>query len=122
MDKRVRKAFSFIGCALVFCLSYQAVLACQVDEFYLTKKGGLAASTPEELSRAIDYQAKGNQKKLAYMVKDGRVVKLRENIKVRVLERSFEHGMLKIKLSERESPFWVKDGTLKQVTHELHDR
>ena len=46
--------------ALIVISAYQSALACQVDEFYLTKDGALAASTPETLNAAIRLKEEGN--------------------------------------------------------------
>ncbi len=93
---------------------HQAASPCQVDEFYLTTDGSLAASTPENLSEASNYQGKGDQKKLAAMMKEGMAMRLKGNIKVQALERSVEYRMLKIKFLDQETPIWVKDGSLKR--------
>jgi hypothetical protein len=37
------------------------------------------------------------------------------NLKVQVLERSFEFNMLKITFPDGKDPYWVKDGPLKQI-------
>jgi hypothetical protein len=108
-------SFYFIVCAVVLFSFHCAASACQVDEFYFTKEGHLAASTPGNLSEAINYQEKGNQEKLAYMMKSGTVVRLKEKIKVQALERSVEQRILKIKFSDNDTPYWVREGSLKQI-------
>jgi hypothetical protein len=115
MDKLSKMALYFIVCAPVLFSLHPAVRACQVDEFYLTTEGPLAASTPENLSEASTHQEKGDQDKLAVMMKSGMVMKLKENIKVQVLERSFERRMLKFKFLDQGTPYWVKDGSLKKI-------
>lgn len=115
MDNISKMTFYSIVCAMVLFLLHQAASACQVDEFYLTTEGSLAASTPENLSKASNYQEKGDQNKLATMMKDRMVTRLKGNIKVQALERSFEHRMLKIKFLDQGTPVWVKDGSLKQI-------
>jgi hypothetical protein len=94
---------------------HQTASACQVDEFYLTTEGSLAASTPENLNEASNCQEKGDQNKLASMIEDGMVIRLKENVKVQALERSFEHRMLKIKFLDHGASIWVRDGSLKQI-------
>ena len=94
---------------------YQSALACQVDDFYLTKEGTLAASSPGMLNEAVRLEEGGNKEKLGELMKSGALLQLAANIKVQVLERSFEFKMLKIKFSDRENPYWVKDGSLKQI-------
>ena len=49
------------------------------------------------------------------MIDAGMVIRLKGNIKVQALERSFEHRMLKIKFLDQGTPIWVKDGSLKQI-------
>lgn len=94
---------------------HQASTACQVDEFYLTTEGSLAASSPEDLNKAGNFLEKDDQQKLASMIDAGTVIRLKGNIKVQALERSFEHRMLKIKFLDQGTPIWVKDGSLKQI-------
>lgn len=89
--------------------------ACQVDEFYLTKDDTLAASTSEVLLAAIKFQDEGNKGNLADLIKSGTVLRLNNNIKVQVLERSIEFKTLKIKLPDGKELYWVKDGSLKQI-------
>jgi len=115
MNRMAKKTFYFIICAMVLLSLHQAASACQVDEFYLTTESSLAASTPENLNEASNFQEKGDQKKLASMIENGMVIRLKGNIKVQALERSFEHRMLKIKFLDHGTPIWVKDGSLKQI-------
>ena len=92
MDKISKMIFYFIVCAVVLFSLHKAASACQVDEFYLTTEGSLAASTPETLNEAGNLQEKGDQKRLSDMIDDGMVIRLKGNIKVQALERSFEQG------------------------------
>jgi len=46
---------------------------------------------------------------------NGSVLRLKGDIKVRVLERSVEFKTLKIKYMDEGNIYWVKDGSLKQV-------
>lgn len=103
-----------VFCVVVISL-YQSALPCQVDDFYLTKDGTLAASSPEMLNEAVRLEEEGNNGKLGDLMKSGAVLQLAADIKVKVLERSFEFKMLKIKLPDRKDPYWVKDGSLKQI-------
>jgi hypothetical protein len=107
-----------VACALMLALFSQDAPACQVDEFYLTKSGYLGATTNETLAEAVKYAEAGRQDKLSALEKSGLVVKLRENDKVQVLERSVEWRTLEIKFMNGQGPYWVKDGSLKPV--ELH--
>ena len=100
---------------VVLISAYQPTLACQVDDFYLTKEGALASSSPEGLNEAIRLQEEGNKEKLGDLVKSGTVLQLAANVKVQVLERSFEFKMLKVLSPDRREPYWVKDGSLKQM-------
>jgi hypothetical protein len=95
----------FVVCAVIVISVYQSASACQVDEFYLTKEGALAASTPETLNSAIKFEAEGNKEKLADLMKTGTVLRLTDNSKVQVLERSFEFNMLKMKFSDGRDPY-----------------
>ncbi len=115
MHKMSKMVFYFTVCAMLLFSLHRAAWACQVDEFYLTTDGSLAASTPENLSEASNYQGRGDEKKLADMIKGGIVMQLKGNIKVQALERSVEYRMLKIKFLDQGTPFWVKDGSLKRI-------
>jgi hypothetical protein len=86
-----------------------------VDEFYHTKESALAASTQEVLNAATTFEEQGNKEKLAALIKSGAVLRLTDNIKVRVLERSVEFKSLKIKFTDGRGLYWVKDGSLKQI-------
>ncbi len=115
IDKIAKVLFYLMVSAIGLLSIYRSSPACQVDEFYFTKAGYLAAPTPDRLNEAASYLEKNNQEELLSMTKDGTVVELKENIKVRVLERSFEHEMLKIEFPGDETPYWVKDGALKPI-------
>jgi hypothetical protein len=114
--KRTIKTVMFFAAFVVMAVSvYEFASACQVDEFYHTKEGALAASTPEILNAAIKFEGEDSKVKLADLMKSGTVVRLAENVKVQVLERSFEFKALKITFPEARDPYWVTDGSLKQI-------
>jgi len=116
MSKKIsRTIVYFVFCAATVMPAFQTASACQVDEFYLTKEGALAASTPETLLTAIKFEEDGNKEKLADLVKRGMVLRLTNNVKVQVLERSVEFKTLKIKFPDEIASYWVKDGSLKQI-------
>ncbi len=108
-------SFCFIAAVTALFSLAQVVTACQVDDFYLTKDGHIAGSTPETLKEAVNYQAKGSQEKLAGMINKGVVVRLQNNIKVQAVERSFDPPMIRIKFPDNETPFWVMEGSLKRI-------
>ncbi len=110
-----KMTFYFTVCAIVLFSLHNAAWACRVDEFYLTTEGSLGASTPQNLNEAMNYQGKADQKKLAAMIKGGTAIQLKGGIKVQALERSVEYKMIKIKFLDQETPFWVKDGSLKRI-------
>lgn len=85
MNKMTKAIISVVVFAVILISAYQSVLACQVDDFYLTKDGALAASTPETLNAAIRLEEEGNKEKFEYLVKNGTVLQLKDNIKVQVL-------------------------------------
>jgi hypothetical protein len=114
--KRISKISTcLVACTLMLVLFSLDALACQVDEFYLTKEGYLAATTNETLAEAVKYAKAGRQDRLSALEKSGLVVKLREDDKVRVLERSIEWQTLEIRFMNGKGPYWVKDGSLKPV-------
>lgn len=114
--KRITKPISLaVVCTMLVVSVYQPVSACQVDVFYNTKDGALAASTPETLNAAIKLEEQDNTEKLAVLMKSGTVIRLTGNTRVEVLERSIEFRMLKIMFSDRKPPYWVKDGSLTQI-------
>ncbi len=113
---RITKTIIFmVVCAVMVISVHQSASACQVDEFYNTKEGALAASTQEALNAATRFEKEGNKEKLAGLMKSGAVLRLTDNIKVQVLERSVEFKTLKIKFPDGRDPYWVKDGSLKQI-------
>jgi hypothetical protein len=105
----------FVVCAVMAISGYQSASACQVDEFYHTKESALAASTQEVLNAATTFEEQGSKEKLAALIKSGAVLRLTDNVKVQVLERSVEFKSLKIKFPDGRGPYWVKDGSLKQI-------
>ena len=115
MNRTTKTIIFSVVCAAMVISVYPFASACQVDEFYHTMEGALAASTPETLNAAIKFQEEGNKEKLADLMKSGTVLRLTENIKVQVLERSFEFKTLKITFPDGKDPYWVKDGSLKQM-------
>ncbi len=115
MDKKTKSIIFVAMCGVLLVISlFSAVYACQVDDFYLMKEDNLAAATPEALNDALA-SAQGNQGKLTELLQNGTLLKLKEGVKVQVLERSFEWKMLKIKLPDGDATYWVKDGSLKQI-------
>jgi len=110
-------ALAFLLFGLLLTSVHRSALACQVDELYLTKEGPLAAATPQTLNEAIKYEEGGDKDKIAGLLglDNGTVLRLKGDIKVQVLERSFEFKTLKIKFSDRADLYWVKDGSLKQI-------
>jgi hypothetical protein len=111
----MKKIIAIVVSAVTMFLVTQPALTCQVDEFYNTKEGALAASTPETLNTAIQLQEQGNKDKLASLMTSGTVLLLPENVKVQVLERSFEFKLLRIKLPNERYSYWVREGSLKQI-------
>ena len=107
------KALFLTACVLVF--SAQAAMACQVDEFYLVKKGALAAPSPEGLKKAAAYEKAGQTDRLEGLIKSGQAIRLKEDTKVRVLERSFGLMMIEVQLPGSKTPFWVNDGAVGPV-------
>jgi len=115
MSKKTMMVVCTATCTMWLVLSLlSAVYACQVDDFYFTKEGGLAAVTPQELNDVLAATA-DNQAKLTDLLKAGTVVKLKEGVKVQVLERSVEWKMLKIKFPDGNATYWVKDGSLSPI-------
>jgi len=118
MNRVSKISACIVGSILTLVLFNLDARACQVDEFYLTKEGFLAATTNEGLAEAIKYAEAGGLNKLSELEKSGTVVKLKEGDKVQVLERSVEWQTLEIKFMNGQGPYWVKDGSLKRV--EVH--
>ena len=115
MNRVTRTIILSLVCTAMVISVHQYASACQVDEFYLTKDGALAASSQETLNAAIKFEEEGNQEKLEGLIKSGTALRLTDNIKVQVLERSVEFKTLKIKLPDGKETYWVKDGSLKQI-------
>ena len=114
MCKRTKMVVCEAACTVWLVLSLlSAVYACQVDDFYLTKEGNLAAVTPQALNDVLAL-APDNQKLVDFM-KKGTVLKLKDGVKVQVLERSVEWNMLKIQFPDGHKTYWVKDGSLKPI-------
>ncbi len=99
---------------LILISLFSSVFACQVDDFLLTREGNLAATTPEALNDALT-KFQGDQAKLNDLLQKGIILKLKDGVKVQVLERSVEWKMLKIQLPDEKGTYWVKDGALKPV-------
>jgi hypothetical protein len=116
ISRTINSIIFIVVCTLSAILAYHSASACQVDEFYLTKDGALAASTPENLNAAVKFEEEGNRENLSGLMKSGAAQRLTDNIKVQVLERSVEFKMLKIKLPDGKEAYWVKDGSLKQIS------
>ncbi len=115
MSKKVKLVVRVATRVMLIVISlYSSVFACQVDDFLLTREDNLAAVTPEALNDALASQAI-NHAKLTDLLQKGTVLKLKEGVKVQVLERSVEWKMLKIKLPDEKATYWVKDGALKQI-------
>ncbi len=115
MGKKVKLVIRVATWILLIVISlYSSVFACQVDDFLLTKEGNLAATTPEALNDALN-KAQGDQARLSDLLQKRIILKLKEGVKVQVLERSVEWKMLKIQLPDEKGTYWVKDGALKQI-------
>jgi hypothetical protein len=115
MRKIMKNALCTATCTAWLVLSLlSAGYACQVDDFYLTKEGSLAAVTPQELNALLASTA-DNQAKLADLLKAGTVLKLKKGVKVQVLERSVTWKMLKIKFIDGDATYWVKDESLSPI-------
>ena len=114
MNRTLKMIFAFAICVLILGSVHQAASACQVDEFFRTKEGALAAATPEILNEAIKDED-GNKEKLAGLLGNGSVLRLKGDVKVQVLERSVESKTLKMKFLDKDNSYWVKDGSLKRI-------
>lgn len=115
MKNKLKKTLGFVICALILISVHQAASACQVDDYYNTKEGSLAAATPEILNEAGKYEEDGNKEKLAGLLHNGNVLRLKGDVKVQVLERSVVFKMLKIKYLDEGHIYWVRDGSLSQI-------
>lgn len=115
MGKKVKLVVRVATWVLLIVISLCSyVFACQVDDFLLTREGNLAAQTPEALNDALT-KAQGDQARLTDFLEKGIILKLKDGVKVQVLERSVEWKMLKIQLPDGKATYWVKDGALKQI-------
>jgi hypothetical protein len=72
----IKTVFCFVIYAVMVISASQSASACQVDDFYLTKGGALAAFTQETLNAAIRFQEEGNKEKLADFITSGTVLRL----------------------------------------------
>jgi hypothetical protein len=115
MSKISTIRFYIILSCMTLLLLHRAASGCQVDEFYLTNEGHLAGSTQDNLTEAITYQGKNDQQHLAIMIRNGEAIRLKDNVKVQALERSFEQQMIKIKFPDSETPLWVREDSLKRI-------
>jgi hypothetical protein len=115
MNSITKTAIFFLVCAAMVILAHQSASACEVNDFYNTKEGTLAAFTQEALTAATRFQEEGNKEKLADLMKSGTVVRLTGDVKVQVVERSVVFKTLKIKIPDEKEPYWVKDGSLTPI-------
>ncbi len=60
----------------------------------------------------------GNGEELGALINDGRVIRLKENTEVRVIERWFELKMFEIKFPDMKTHDWVIDGSLASIKKE----
>jgi len=104
----------FVVVQLFLSAFWHGAYAWQVEECFLTRNGFLAGSTPDNLNKGIEYE-KVDRAKLDALINDGRVIRLKENIEVRVVERSVEFKMLEVKLPDRETPYWVIEGSISPI-------
>ncbi len=115
MGKKVKLVAHVATWVMIIVIAlYSSVFACQVDDVLLTQEGSLAATTPEALNDALT-KFQGDQAKLNDLLQKGIILKLKDSVKVQVLERSVEWKMLKIQLPDGKAAYWVKDGALKQI-------
>ena len=115
MNRISRICISLAVCVLVLLALNALAFACQVDEFYLTKEGGLAAVSNETLAEASADADRGRNDRLSAMVASRQVLKLKGEEKVQVLERSLDWKTLKIKFTNGEGPYWVRESSLKRI-------
>jgi hypothetical protein len=115
MGKRTKLNIWVVVLSVLWALSFiPRAYACSVDNFFLTKEGSLAATTPQALNDVFAV-AHDDQAKLADFVKKGTVMELKGGIQVEVIERSVEWQMLKIKLPANNAAYWVKEGSLSPI-------
>jgi hypothetical protein len=115
MNGTLKMIFAFAICTLMLSSVHQAASACQVDEFFQTKEGALAATSTETLNMAVKYEEEGNKEKLAGLLGGGSVLRLKGDVKVQVVERSVESKTLKMKFLDKDNSYWVKDGSLQRI-------
>jgi len=115
MNSITKSVLLILVCGVMVISVKPSALACQVPAFYHTREGFLAAATQETLIAARKFEGEGNQEKLADLMKSGTVRRLTANIKVPVLERSFEFKTMRIKLPGEDTTYWVKDGSLQLI-------
>jgi hypothetical protein len=108
-------AFCSVGLALAVTCYSRTVVACQVDDCYLTTAGYLASSSPERLQDANRYMREGNKDKLDGLINSKLVLVLKDDVKVRALEWSIERKMIKVKFEDGNEAYWVNDGALKHI-------
>ena len=86
MGEKTKLFLYLVTCVWLLLTSLaSAVYACQVDDLLLTKEGSLAAATPEALNDILTSD-QGGGTKLTGLLENGTVLKLKEGVKVRVLE------------------------------------
>ena len=90
-------------------------MGCQVDEFYMTKAGYLDSPSMERLQKATNYEKEDKSVELNDLIRNKLVVRLKDNVRVRALERSFEMKMIKIGFEDGKDFLWVNAGSLKQI-------
>ncbi len=114
MNKLSAIRFFVILCVTVlFVQGYSTI--CRADEFYLTEGGFLAGSTPENLLKAMEYQEKNFIPGLSRLMIHNEVIRLKNDVKVRVLERSAERHMIRIEFPDSKASYWVKEEALKKI-------
>jgi hypothetical protein len=114
--KKIEKIifYSFVLALAVTCYS-RTIVACQVDECFLTTAGYLASSSSERLQEANRYVEAGNKGKLDELINSKLVLVLKDDVKVQALEWSIERKMIKVKIEDSNDAYWVNDGALKHI-------
>ncbi len=104
---------------IVLCMTFLFVQSystkCLADEFYLTEGGFLAGSTPENLLKGMEFQEKNFIPGLSRLMIHNEVIRLKNDVKVRVLERSAERHMIRIEFLDSKASYWVKEEALKEI-------
>ncbi len=108
-------AFCSVGFALAVTCYSRTIVACQVDDCFLTTAGYLASSSPERLQEANRYMQAGNKDKLDELIYSKLVLVLKDDVKVHALEWSIERKMIKVKFEDGNDAYWVNDGALKHL-------